>query len=188
MNAAIQVQKEHSEMVNKLAKSGQVILETLTPNKCHLWHMVTGVMGEMIELKDYTNIESLLEELGDLEFYLGAIREHYGIPYGLEESQPPQLLSLPETIGWVLSASGDLVDNMKKELIYCKPKTEDVKRALVDVTNAMVYVYSASGLTREDALVHNMNKLLKGKNARYSSGSYSDQQAQERSDKQGGEE
>lgn len=40
-------------------------------------------------------------------------------------------------------------------------------------------------VTKEEAHVHNMNKLLKGKNARYAAGSYSDKAAQDRADKGG---
>tara|TARA_R100000951_G_scaffold50728_3_gene42818 strand:+ start:73 stop:471 length:399 start_codon:yes stop_codon:yes gene_type:complete len=123
------IQKAHSNMVTDLVKPGEDILATLTPKRADLWHMGTGVAGEAGELLDAVkkcaaynkeiDRENVIEELGDLEFYMEGVRQNLGI-------------------------------------------------------------------TREETLDGNMVKLLKGdmKNlARYASGSYSDEQAQERADK-----
>ena len=74
----------HEEMVTYLAKPGEDILKTLTPRKCHLWHMMTGIEGEAGELTDAIkkhvvygkelDLENVIEELGDLEFYLQGLR------------------------------------------------------------------------------------------------------------------
>ena len=79
----------HGEMVAKLAKSGEEILKSLTPNKCHLWHMASGVGGEAGEVEDVIKkyvayngdlkLDKLIEEMGDLEFYLEGLRQGIGI-------------------------------------------------------------------------------------------------------------
>lgn len=119
-------EEEHRDMVYRLKKSGEAILATLTPEKCDLWHMATGVSGEVGELTDAIkkavaynkplDIKNVIEELGDVEFYLEGIRQNLGI-------------------------------------------------------------------TRAVTIGHNINKLLKGKDARYAKGTYSDEQAQARADK-----
>ena len=114
----------HRLMVAELAKSGEDIVKTLSPSMAHNLHMAVGVSGEAGELLDaikkYTvynkplDLENVIEELGDLEFYMEGLRQGLGI-------------------------------------------------------------------TREETLKMNYNKL----SVRYSSGSYSDKQAQERADKNG---
>jgi NTP pyrophosphatase (non-canonical NTP hydrolase) len=123
----ITIQKQHREMVLALKKSGQEILDTLTPAKIDLVHMAMGVSGEAGELSDAIkkfviynkeiDRENVIEELGDLEFFLEGVR-------GL------------------------------------------------------------MGITREETLTHNMEKLLKGDKARYKLGKYTDAQAHNRQDKQ----
>lgn len=80
---------KHHEMVAALAKPGEDILATLTPEKCHLWHMATGVSGEAGELLDAVkkqvaynkeiDRENVIEELGDLEFYMEGLRQGLNI-------------------------------------------------------------------------------------------------------------
>lgn len=79
----------HSEMVKALAKSGEDIVAELTPEEAHLWHMATGVSGEAGELLDAVkkaviyrkplDRENIVEELGDLEFYMEGLRQGLGI-------------------------------------------------------------------------------------------------------------
>jgi NTP pyrophosphatase (non-canonical NTP hydrolase) len=117
-------QTDYSSLVHNLAKPGKEIQEALTPEQAAAWHMATGISGEAGELLDAIkkyaiyqkkiDIENVIEELGDLEFYMEGLRQVF-----------------------------------------------DIKR--------------------EDVLVHNFNKL----NKRYHQGKYSDQQAQERKDKNG---
>ena len=113
----------HDDMVKKLFKNGDAILSTITPDQLTRLHAVVGVSGEAGELLDAVkketmynkkpDIEKIIEELGDLEFYMEALRQAYDI-------------------------------------------------------------------TREQTIRANIAKL----GVRYSSGTYSDKQAQERADKQ----
>ncbi|MGL5198016.1 MAG: nucleoside triphosphate pyrophosphohydrolase family protein [Aeromonas veronii] len=85
----MQNQINHAELVQKLAKSGEHIVAQLTPDQAHLWHMATGVSGEAGELLDAIkkavvyakplDRENVIEELGDLEFYMEGIRQGLGI-------------------------------------------------------------------------------------------------------------
>ncbi len=83
------LEQQHAEMVSALAKPGEAILESLTPQRAHLWHMASCVPGEAGELFDAVkksviygkpiDIENVVEELGDIEFYLRGLRDALGI-------------------------------------------------------------------------------------------------------------
>ena len=115
---------DYEAMVDRLAKPGHHILESLTPHKCELLHAAVAIPSEAGEIADAIkkhvfhgkplDMENLEEELGDLEFFITMLRLSLDIPEG-------------------------------------RPRE------------------------------HNMQKLAK----RYSSGSYSDAQAQARADKEG---
>lgn len=76
---------EHAELVATLVKDGQLVIDELTPEKADLWHMASAVCGEAGELFDAVkkhviynkelDHENIVEELGDLEFYLERIRQ-----------------------------------------------------------------------------------------------------------------
>lgn len=79
----------HSEMVQALCKSGELIRSELTAQDAHNLHMVVGISGEAGELLDCVkkaviyrkpiDMENLIEELGDLEFYMEGLRQSFGI-------------------------------------------------------------------------------------------------------------
>lgn len=79
----------HPELVAKLVKPGQAIIDSLTPDKAHVLHMAVGVSGESGELLDAIkkhvmynkplDFYNVIEELGDIEFYLEGIRQQLGI-------------------------------------------------------------------------------------------------------------
>lgn len=80
---------EHPEMVRVLAKPGDTIAAELTGKNAHLIHMVLGISGEAGELLDAIkkvavynkpiDMENVIEELGDIEFYLEGIRQGLGV-------------------------------------------------------------------------------------------------------------
>lgn len=80
---------KYAEMVKALAKPGQDIVDTLTADKAHNLHMAVGVCGEAGELIDAVkkqviygkplDLENVIEELGDLEFYIEGLRQGLGI-------------------------------------------------------------------------------------------------------------
>jgi NTP pyrophosphatase (non-canonical NTP hydrolase) len=75
----------HSTMVRNLAKSGETIAKEMTGNNAHLLHMAVGISGEAGELLDAVkkavvynkplDRENVIEELGDLEFYMEGLRQ-----------------------------------------------------------------------------------------------------------------
>lgn len=82
-------EQQFRDMVNALAKPGEQIIATLSPDKAHELHMAVGISGESGELLDAIkkyviynkplDIENVIEELGDLEFYMQGLRESLGI-------------------------------------------------------------------------------------------------------------
>lgn len=79
----------YSDMVCALAKPGMDIMTGLTPQRAHVLHMAVGISGESGELLDaikkYTiygkplDRENVVEELGDLEFYMEGLRAAFNI-------------------------------------------------------------------------------------------------------------
>lgn len=77
------------DMVAGLAKPGDAIIASLTPEKAHQLHMAVGISGESGELLDAIkkaviynkplDRENVIEELGDLEFYMQGLRAGLGI-------------------------------------------------------------------------------------------------------------
>lgn len=80
---------KHDEMVRGLCKSGDVILSELSPEDAHSIHMMMGISGEAGELLDAVkksviyrkplDRQNVVEELGDLEFYMEGLRQGLGI-------------------------------------------------------------------------------------------------------------
>lgn len=76
---------KHSDLVRNLKKDPLDIVMEMTGDKADLLHMVMGVAGEAGELLDAVkkhtmydkplDIVNVVEELGDIEFYLEGIRQ-----------------------------------------------------------------------------------------------------------------
>ena len=76
---------EHEQLVKNLVKPGSDIHEELSGLDCHRIHMVMGICGEAGELLDaikkntiykkILDMENVVEELGDIEFYLEGLRQ-----------------------------------------------------------------------------------------------------------------
>lgn len=97
------------------------------------------------------------------------------------EISPEQCNLIHMCVG-ISGESGELLDAIKKHVIYQKPlDVDNVKEELGDLLFYMSNLIQSVGLTFEEVLQHNIDKL----SVRYSSGSYSNQQAQERADKVG---
>lgn len=79
----------HAELVKALGKPGADILATLTAEDCNILHMALALPGEVGELIDAIkkniiyrkplNHKNVVEELGDIEFYLEALRQSFNI-------------------------------------------------------------------------------------------------------------
>ncbi|NDB84167.1 MAG: nucleotide pyrophosphohydrolase [Alphaproteobacteria bacterium] len=76
---------EYSEMISVLVKPGNDIQDSLTGSSINFWHMATGISGEAGELLDAVkkhviynktlDVDNVIEELGDLEFYMEGLRQ-----------------------------------------------------------------------------------------------------------------
>ena len=79
----------YADMVESLAKDGAVIAEEITGGDAHMMHMAIGVSGEAGELLDAVkkaviyrkplDLENVIEELGDIEFFLEGLRQGLNI-------------------------------------------------------------------------------------------------------------
>lgn len=84
-----ELEQQYSKMVNDLSKPGFDIIRGLNVRTAHFWHMATGISGEAGELLDAVkkcavyekslDIEHVVEELGDLEFYMQGLRYAIGV-------------------------------------------------------------------------------------------------------------
>lgn len=80
---------DYTNMVSELAKPGKDIVASLTPEMAHALHMAVGVSGESGELLDAVKKAAIyckpidrvnvVEELGDLEFYMEGLRQAFDI-------------------------------------------------------------------------------------------------------------
>jgi len=76
---------EHSTLVSDLKKSPEEIINELKPEQADALHMAIGIAGESGELLDAIkkwsiyqkplDLENVIEELGDLEFYMEGLRQ-----------------------------------------------------------------------------------------------------------------
>lgn len=188
------------EMVTALAKPGQAIIDSLTPEKADLWHMASCVPAEAAELAegqlpffsgliDEPDVKNAVEELGDLEFYLERIRQVTGIntemigkAFAAACQEKPALV--PHGFSMVLlavsAASGHVFDAVKRHVLYVKPLAEnDLAVALGRLELYMNEVRIYTGVTREETLAANIAKLR----VRYEKLTYSDAAATARADK-----
>lgn len=175
----------HPELVRALAKPGQAILNDLTPESAHLWHMATGLSGEVAELFEQIVVKgagdegNILEEAGDILFYIEGLDqcmtarcEHNTLPF-LVGVQPRIALD------FLVCRAGDALDLAKKRAVYNKPIDEEAM--LLTLQFVRSYLESAIkpyNITLEQARQHNIDKLT----VRYGR-TYSNEAAQLRKDK-----
>lgn len=82
-------EQEYDKMTAALSKAGSDIINELSPEKADLLHMAVGVAGEAGELLDAVkkatiynkplDHKNMIEELGDLEFYMSRVRQLIGV-------------------------------------------------------------------------------------------------------------
>lgn len=171
-------EQAHADMVSRLIKKPVDLQASSTPFKWALIHAVFGIAGELAELEDYSDKDNLLEESGDILFYCRNLRQVLSLPDYVEGSIKPAS---------AFSVAGDLLDAAKRIAIYSYELTDaslETFTKIVDGAESIVeHALASYGITREQALRANLDKLLTGANARYKSG-YSDAAAQARVDKQ----
>jgi NTP pyrophosphatase (non-canonical NTP hydrolase) len=85
MNHKTETENEHADVVRKSLKPDGFIREDLRPGDCNLLHLAIGICGEAAELADAIkkhviyrkplDTANVIEELGDIEYFLEAIRQ-----------------------------------------------------------------------------------------------------------------
>lgn len=193
----------HQQMVTDLVKPGADILATLTPAKCNLLHMAIGIAGEYFEISQglvgthemlvagqvdengNPDISNVIEELGDASFFLEGIAQELNL--NVEELKAGYIDADSAGPLTLLNAVESILDTVKKHVIYNKPLTDEnlaTVGANVGAAQASIENLASSlDVSMEDILEANMQKLLKGGTARYKTGTYTDDQAQDRADK-----
>jgi len=93
---------EYELLVQDLCKDGETIAREIDGKDAHLLHMVIGICGEAGELLDAVkkaviyrkdiDMENVVEELGDIEFYLEGLRQ------GLEVDRMETIFSNKEKL------------------------------------------------------------------------------------------
>lgn len=180
-------------MVAKLYKKGDILIQEITPLDIELCHAAFGVVGELGELFGgveyaYANrvqidMANVLEELGDLEFFMENLRTLLGFTRDdvltcedvcLVPAGPVRMA------GHMLVYATDAMDQIKKAVIYRK---EINKKAILTCLSKIEFILEPFRLhfnySYEQVLEGNMDKLAK----RYDGFEYTDQRAQERADK-----
>ncbi len=81
-------EEQHADLITDLLKPGTDVLAQLDSTHANLIHLALGIAGEAGELVDAIkkaaiygkplDMENVMEELGDLEFYQGALRQACG--------------------------------------------------------------------------------------------------------------
>lgn len=188
----------HPELVATLVKPGEIIAAEMTAKEADLWHGATGVAGETTEILEAAikgeiegeiDHENMVEELGDMEFYLEQVRTNLGITREdvLAAYEGHDILLGKDFTGFAAClavAGGTVLDLAKKVAIYKKPASRlDFLRALYWIEVCMGAIRNEINTTREEALAGNIAKL----SVRYAGLKYSNEAAQTRADKAEGE-
>lgn len=84
----------HKQLVTNLVKPGKEIVRSLGADTADLWHGATGVCTEAGELLDAVkkvvvygrpvDVDNVIEELGDLRFYMEQVRQRVSAIAGRE--------------------------------------------------------------------------------------------------------
>lgn len=186
----------HSQLVAALVKGPHLIIQSITEFTADLWHGATGIAGEGGELlegimnlqgnftaSDLHKVrENVVEELGDLEFYIEQLYQRSGlnraVAYAGDAIISPDMV-LHHGASVAVFAS-QVLDTVKKAAIYNKPLDSALlSMQLYNLDYAMDAIRKCFGITRLETLEHNISKLL----VRYEGMIYSDRAAQDRADK-----
>lgn len=157
-----------------------------------LLHAAVGIAGESAEWVSAHNYKNVVEEAGDMEFYVEALKQHFpmNIP-GLVGKQVPDIRAANLTVGTVfmnvVTLAGDILDIVKKSWVYGKPLDDiELTRLVLILEMNLDAIYGLFDTTKAAVQFRNQVKLI-GPGGRFESGFYSDAQAVARADKQPGE-
>lgn len=168
----------YGEMVKNLFKPLPTLGEILH-------HATTGISGEVGELADAMTRKNIIEECGDIEFYLKALKQNIDpfekVPLGMAFSSSP----FGSIFHAMTVSSAIMLDLTKKVWIYGKPvPTQPLSFEVQNFRNLLSELYLYIGTTKAE--VRHLNQLkLRGtaeKPGRYFNG-YTNEAAIARVDK-----
>lgn len=188
----------HPELVRALVKPPKNIMESLSEFSTDLWHGATGVAGEAGELLEGLILvvtmnatvpegrENVVEELGDLFFYLEQLSQRTGIELDFDSITafarnqhlgPDSMLMYGAQCA---VAGAAILDFCKKAAIYNKELEKGkLEVAMTECAKYAMTIGYMFGVERVEALRENINKLK----VRYDGLKYTDKAAQLRMDK-----
>lgn len=115
----------YERFVAERVKSPQEIIETMTPAKVDLLHAAIGISGEAGELLDAVkkhviynkdlDVDNVIEELGDLEFYIEALRQRIGVDRSVVLASNVSKLLKRYPTGYTDQAAKDRADKQAGE-------------------------------------------------------------------------
>ena len=118
-----QTPEEYQHLVQNLAKPATAIQSEITAKQLHLVHMVLGISGEAGELLDAVkknaiyqkplDRNNIIEELGDLEFYMEGLRQ--GLDISRNEVLDHNITKLRKRYGQSYSNEAAIVRADKSE-------------------------------------------------------------------------
>ena len=147
--------KTFKQLAADLSKPGDEIAALITAQEAHLWHMATGVSGEAGELLDAVkksvvykkplDRENVVEELGDLRFYMA------GLMNALDITEDELLIANNKKLG-KRYASGSYSNSQaqeradKAELIEALPPGRRRSVALTQLETASMWAVKAAAV------------------------------------------
>jgi len=181
----------YDDFVSKLLKPDTIKMTAL--------HIALGIAGEALEFveafdkwyneSNENSITHLIEELGDVEFYLQAAQTFYDVTDAdaHEHATPVVNISTPAiTLAYlgILAESGNLSDLFKKEFVYGKPRDlAKVLTAMYRLRSFLLFMYHEMSTDLSHVLQCNAMKL----EVRYAGLVYSQEDAIARKDKATGD-
>lgn len=162
-----------------------------------LMHAAIGISGEVGEifeafLPDTPDQENLLEEYGDLEFYMEALCQAIGVTKDTIGTMSDLLMQKEKGRQYKLTdmvvLAAKILDSAKRCWVYGKELEEMRVKLVTDIAHLTLCVdqiYKACGVKYEDIRYYNQVKLI-GEKGRFRNAVYSDAEARNRADKQEG--
>jgi len=184
----------HPEMVAKLVKDPHELCHEFDHRNDAIYvidilHATLGIVGEVLELKEglastlphAEQLENIIEELGDTEFYITQLRQRLTLPRpDFQAMTLNRGLSPVAIVDMMVINAGHLLDATKRVMIYNQQVDPDKYQALLHkLEYNMACFYSVYHVSRNQALQANLEKLDK----RYPGFTFTNEAAHTRADK-----
>ena len=123
-----------------------------------LLHSVIGISTEAFELYEATSRWNILEECGDIAWYLATGYDALGLEFP-ENALDNCGWDLDESVGEILRLSAQTLDFTKKALFYGKNTRHEILNGLNAINDALENVFRLMEIKREVVFEANILKL-----------------------------